>query len=286
MIRISIVVLTFNSTKFIGPCLDSIFNQDCQDFEVIVVDNGSQDGTVAFTRENYPQVALVENKQNLGACKARNQGIKAASGNWIFTLDCDTILKRNFLPVVIQTIENLPFHIGMLQSKILNPDKKTIYSTGIHLSYLRRFYDIGKGKNDNGQFNTSKYIFGACSAASLYKRDMLEEIKEGTGYFDERFLFLVEDVDLSWRAQRKGWKALYNPEAVCFHWGNSSNLDKKLRQYLCFRNRLFLISKNEKLTRKIKLIPVFFIYDLPRLLYLALTNHYLFKKPKLNYNLS
>lgn len=106
-------------------------------------------------------------------------------------------------------------------------------------------------------------------AAALYKRKMLEEIKEDNGYFDERFFFLVEDVDLAWRAQRRGWKTIFCPEAVCYHFGNSSGYDKKIRQYLCFRNRLLLISKNERIFGKIKLIPLFFIYDLPRLLFLA-----------------
>lgn len=78
MKELSIVILTFNGIKFIGPCLDSIFTQDYQDFEVIVIDNGSSDGTALFVKENYPHVILVENKENLGACKARNQAIEIA----------------------------------------------------------------------------------------------------------------------------------------------------------------------------------------------------------------
>lgn len=268
MPQISIIILTFNSIEFIKPCLDSIFNQDYQDFEIIIVDNGSRDGTPDFIRENYPQVILIKNRQNSGACRARNQGIRESKGEWILTLDCDIFLEKDFLSRLINVTINSPRQLGVMQPKILNVDRETIYSTGIFLSPIRRFYDMGKGRKDNGEFNRSRYVFGACSAAALYKRQMLEEIKEDSGYFDERFFFLVEDVDLAWRAQKKGWEALFCPEAVCYHSGNSSNYGKIIRQYFCFRNRLLLIGKNERIFGKIKLIPVFLLYDLPRSLFI------------------
>jgi GT2 family glycosyltransferase len=274
MFKISIVILSFNSKKFIKPCLDSVFAQDYQDFEVIVVDNDSKDSTASFIKENYPQVILIENKQNFGACRARNQGIEVAQGEWILTLDCDIILEKSFLKKIMSFTEESKESVGIFQSKILKNDKKTIYSCGVYLSKLRRFYDIGKGKFDIGQFNTSKYIFGACSAAAFYKRQMLEEIKENTGYFDERFFFLVEDVDLAWRAQKRGWKALYYPEAVCYHSGNSSNTPRRIRQYLCFRNRYYSIIKNDSLKNNFINFFLLFAYDSLHFLYLLFVNSY------------
>ncbi len=247
MSEISIIILTLNSISFIKSCLYSIFVQEgYQNFEIIVVDNGSKDDTVSFIKENYPQIILIENKQNLGACRARNQGIKESRGEWILTLDCDIILKKDFLFRLLNVIKDLSPQLGIIQPKILNVDRKTIYSTGIFFSSIRRFYDMDKGKKDNGKFNRSRYVFGACSAAAVYNRQMLEAIKEDTGYFDERFFFLVEDVDLAWRAQKKGWKALFYPEAVCYHNGNSSQAHKNIRQYYCFRNRYLMINKNER----------------------------------------
>ncbi|MBU1853441.1 MAG: hypothetical protein KJ957_05310 [Candidatus Omnitrophica bacterium] len=107
---------------------------------------------------------------------------------------------------------------------------------------------------------------------------MLEEIRESTGYFDERFFFLVEDVDLAWRAQRKSWKARFYPGAVCYHYGNSSGLDKKFRQYLSFRNRHYSIIKNEGLKNYFKKFFPLLFYDIPRLLYLVFTNRYILRK--------
>ena len=270
---LSIIILTFNSKEFIKSCLDSVFAQDYRDFEVIVIDNGSRDDSTSFIKNNYPQVILIENKENLGACKARNQAIDIARGKWILTLDCDIILEKDFFKKVISFVEKSTESVGMFQPKILNMDKKTIYSCGIFLSKLRRFYDIGKGRADNGRFNNPKFVFGACSAAAVYNRRMLEEIKEDSGYFDKRFFFLVEDVDLSWRAQKKGWKAIYLPEAVCYHFGNSSDSDKKLRQYLCFRNRYFTILKNKETMSLLKLVYSLFIYDIPHMVYFLFTNN-------------
>jgi len=273
------VILTFNSLKFIRPCLDSIFLQASKDSEVIVVDNHSKDGTVEFLKKNYPdRVKLIKNGENLGAAKARNQGIEASCGEWIITLDCDVILKNDFISKITGALTAFNGSVGMLQPKILTADQKKIYSCGISLSRLRRFYDIGKGKTDNINFSVSDNIFGVCSAAGIYKREMLDDVKEESGYFDERFFFLAEDVDLAWRAQKKKWKAIFIPQAVCYHSGNSSGFDQKARQYLCFRNRYYSIIKNEGLQRYfIKFFPALF-YDLPRLFYLIFTNRYVFKK--------
>lgn len=275
---LSIIIATFNSRDFIPSCLSSIFAQGDGDFEVIVADNGSTDNTVNFIKEKYPGVTLIENTKNLGACKARNQAIEASAAPWILTLDCDVVLGDDFLRRILAYIEKLPRGIGALQPKILMPDKKTVYSCGIYLSaLLRRFHDIGKGKRDSREFDKQKYIFGICCAAALYNRKMLQELKEPWGYFDERFFFLVEDVDLAWRAHKKGWKVMFFPQAVCYHYGNSSACNRKMRQYLCFRNRYYSIMKNDGPTKYLGKVLPLFLYDLPRLFYLLFTNRYIYK---------
>lgn len=273
MPNISVIVLTFNSIKYIESCLNSIFSQGCNDVEVVVVDNGSTDGTVHFIKENFNKVILVENKKNLGACKARNQGIEISCGEWILTLDCDVVLEAGFLKKMLNLTEDLQDYIGMIQPKILQEDRKTIYSVGIYLSWLKRFFDIGKGKRDNKKFDQINHVFGVCSAAALYRRKMLESILEATGYYDDRFFFLVEDVDLACRAQSQGWKALFYPHAICYHSGNGSNMSKELRQYLCWRNRWLLLRKLR--LKKIRLIMVFFMYDFPRTFFHFFTNVYI-----------
>jgi len=272
---ISIIILTYNSENFIKPCLDSVFGQKHQGFEAIVVDNGSRDGTVEIIKNDYPGVILIENNENLGASKARNQGIDISKYEWILTLDNDAVLEKGFLFKMQSLIKSLPKDIGIVQPKILCPDKKKIYSCGLYLSWMRRFYDIGKGKKDVGQYSKAKEIFGACSAAALYRRYMLDDIKEDTGYFDERFFFLVEDVDLAWRAQKKAWKAQLHPELICYHLGGSSLTGIQIRQCLCFKNRHLMIEKNEGWKNYILRVFPPLVYDFPRWAYLFISNsHY------------
>ena len=269
---ISVVVLTFNSSKFIKACLDSVSGQSCQDIELIVVDNGSWDNTLSITKKNYPSATLIENGKNLGAAKARNRGIEVSRGEWVLTLDCDVVLEKDFIGRIMESARLSDKTVGIIQPKILQKDRKRIYSCGAHLSVSRRFYDIGKGEADNGKFSKEKGVFGACCAAALYRRKMLEEIKDEYGYFDERFFFLVEDVDLAWRAHRKGWQAKFYPGATCYHDGNSSNLNNRIRQYLCLRNRYYLMIKNDGLKRFYLNLFFLFLYDLSRLFFLVLTN--------------
>lgn len=275
---ISVIVLTYNSLKFIDRCLDSIFNQHLSDMEVIAVDNGSSDGTVEFIQEHYPKAKLIMNKFNRGACQARNQGIAASRGDWILTLDCDAVLADDFFKTAVTFIQsNINRHLGMIQPKILNYDKNTVYSCGINLTWIRRFYDIGQGESGLKRFNNTKNIFGACSATAFYRREMLEDIKEKSGYFDTRLFFLVEDVDLSWRARNKKWETVFLPRLVSYHSGGSSGFNPKMRQYLCLRNRWRSIIKNEGPLRYcLKIFPVLF-YDFPRVIYLAVTNFYVRK---------
>jgi GT2 family glycosyltransferase len=268
----SIVIVTYNSAGCIVSCLDSVFAQPLENAEVIVVDNGSGDDTRALIRQRFPSVRLIENTSNEGACEARNRGIGLASGEWILTLDCDTVLKKDFLKALYVRIKTSPPKVGMVQPKILRSDEKTIYSCGIYLSWSRRFYDIGSGDTERGQYDGNGIIFGPCAAAALYKRTMLESVKESAGYFDRRFFFLVEDVDLAWRGKKKGWTCVFAPEAVCYHAGNSSRSGRKERQYLCARNRFLAIRKNEGLPRYlVKVLPALW-YDLPRSAALLLGN--------------
>ena len=272
---LSIVLITYNSRSYIQACLDSIFRQDVNDVEVIVVDNASTDGTREFVQTMYAQAKLIANSANLGASKARNQGIECAVGEWVLTLDSDVVLGDGFLQEFLLAPRELSDDIGMVQTNILNIDGKTIHSQGIYLSVIRRFFDLNRGKPQDFVDPEAKRILGPCSAAAFYRRSMLEELKEPTGYFDERFFFLVEDVDLAWRARRAGWKVVLCRQLTCFHTGNGSGTNKMLRQYLSFRNRYLMIGKNERFLGKVMVYMLSLPYEAMRIIYLACSNKYL-----------
>ena len=280
MEKISIIIPTYNSVDFIRPCLNSIFSQQGADLEVILIDNASRDNTVALVKENYPKIRIIINKVNLGASKARNQGLAASSAEWILALDCDVVLGENFLKKALGAIETLSLEVGSIQPKILSIEQNKIYSAGIGVSWLKRFHDIGRGEFNLKRFDVSGCIFGACCAAAFYRRRMLDQIKDNYGYFDERFFFLFEDVDLSWRAQKKGWVCLYLPEIKCFHHGDSAATDKNTRQFLSFCNRQRMILKNQNPLIILLMMPGYLVYDLPRFLILAFKFKFKFKFPK------
>lgn len=275
MAEVSVIIVSKDSLKFLKKCLSSVHEQSFTGLEVIIVDNGSKDGTLDFIRKNYPDTLLIANEKNLGFCKANNQGIEASGGKFVLTLNSDVYLDKSYIERMVNSVSSLN-NVGMASGKLLKFDLTHIDSCGLHLSKSRRFFDIGRGESKE-RFTSTNYIFGPCAAAALYRRDMLEDIKHFDEYFDNDFFFLVEDFDLAWRAQHKGWKAVFVPEAVCYHFRNSSDCGRDFVQYLSFRNRALLLLKNEKIGSVLINLPFMLPYDISRLLYMALRNKYALK---------
>lgn len=271
MKAISVVIITYNSEKTIGACLDSVFSQDRSDYEVLVVDNASSDQTAAIIENGYPQARLIKNTNNFGPAKARNQAMALASGEFILCLDHDTVLTRNCLTQTLKTAQ-LDEDIGAIGPKVLSEDKPAIYSKGIYVSFLWRFYDLGSGRADSPEADCAKEVFGVSAACAIYRRQALESVKELGQYFDEDFFYFFEDVDLSWRMQRKKWRILYDPQALVFHKGGRSRNNDKTSRYLCLRNRYLVLIKNASAASLLKFPLVFLAYDLWRIIFMLFTN--------------
>jgi len=268
MKKISVLITTHNSIKHIEECLDSILNQGFKDYEIIVIDNASQDMTREIARNKYPEMTLVKNATNYGISKAWNQGIALARGCYICCINDDVRLHSDFLANIYKAIES-DIRVGAVQPKVLQPDGRHLDTAGIALSFLRRFYDIGNGKENGDGYNMKKYIFGACDATVVYRREALAAVGRAGEYFDEDFFCLVEDVDLSWRMQKAGWHTLYCPEAVCTHYRGLSRKKNGFTQYLNMRNRYLMIIKNESAAGFLRFLFILAVYDLWRTLYMA-----------------
>jgi hypothetical protein len=137
-------------------------------------------------------------------------------GDFILCLNNDVILDRDYLKEALSGA-GIDDKIGMVSGKILRMDKKTIDSTGLFLGRNRKAVERGYGKIDKGQYDKPGYVFGVSGACAFLRRSMLDDIKDENGYFDERFGMYYEDLDLCWRANKKGWKAYYNPKAIAYH---------------------------------------------------------------------
>lgn len=272
---VSIIIVGYNSEKYLRQCLNSVYSQDYKNFEAIFIDNASNDRTLLIAR-SYPDIKIIENIKNMGFSYAVNQGIEKAGSEFILTLNTDVILERNFLIEMKNAAGS--GKIGLFSGKILRydaDDRRMIDSTGLVLSGFNRFFDRGHGEPDRGQYDQKLDIFGPSAAAALYRREMLEDIKHNGKYFDEDFFFTLEDVDLAYRARLKKWGSRYVPSAVCYHKRNGSNMDRRYRQYLSFRNRYFLLIKNNRINAGYSIIFIF--YDVPRFIYMLFTNKYTLK---------
>jgi hypothetical protein len=258
-------------------------NQSYTNLEIVVVDNASSDSTVEILR-SFKNLTLIRNKRNYGVCFARNRVIKDSKADFIMTMDSDVVLDKDFIKEIIHTaINSNDPKLGMLGGVVLDmKEPNKIDSLGIYLTKFYRFYDYGKGKIWNRNIHPNQYVLGPCACAGIYRRDMLEEIREGEdSYFDEDLFYLVEDFDVALRAHNRGWKFKFVPTAICYHYRHGTGFGRKYIQYLSFRNRYILICKDFKRDglRKVPyLILSFLFYDLPRFFYLIFSN---FKYTKL-----
>jgi hypothetical protein len=227
---ISVIVLNYNGKGFLNSCLSSLASQTYPDFEVIVVDNGSRDGSPEYIEENYPWVRLAKNDENLGFAGGTNVGIRAAKGEFIITLNNDSRADSRFIEELIKPMADP--EVGVCAAKMLFPDGR-INSAGICISRSGAAWDRGMFEPDRGQYEFVEEVFGACAGAALYRREMLDEI----GLFDEDFFLYLEDVDLAFRARLAGWKCLYVPGArVIHHHGGTAGVGSDLAVYYGNRN--------------------------------------------------
>ena len=169
----------------------------------------------------------------------------------------------------------MPSDIGSVSAKIININSKKVFSCGLKVSDIYRVYDAGKNRFPE-DFNQPFFVDGPNSCCGIYQRDVLEKLKED-GYFDEGFFFLFEDADLALRLKKKGYKCLFVPSLVCYHYGASAPISQDYRRFLCFRNRWFMILKHNRGIKLVTFLLKSFFYDLVRTVYFALTNRYFIK---------
>ena len=280
---ISVVIVNYNRKDLLKKCLDSVYRQSIKDIEVIVVDNASDDGSVQMIQSFYPDVRSIQNPKNLLFCKAQNQGIEAAKGDFILSLNSDCFLDRDYLKEALPA-SSLDGRIGMVSGKLLRSDKNTIDSTGLFLGRNRKAVERGYGLKDKGQYNNPGYVFGVSGACAFFRKKMLEDIRDGNGYFDERFGMYYEDLDLCWRAHKRAWKAYYNPKALAYHVRGATaikgdgkrgssfpRLSRELKKRY-INNRYMCMRKNDSMWGIIINLPFILLYEIKMLAYSLVQN--------------
>ncbi|TKJ30481.1 hypothetical protein CEE39_08170 [bacterium (candidate division B38) B3_B38] len=281
---VSIIVVSWESIKFLGECLRSVREQTYQEWELIVVDNGSEDGSADLVREKFPEARLIEGSRNLGFARAGNLGLQQSRGKWLLFINPDVLLERDWLEKALPAFKISP-RIGMVTGKILRFDRRTIDSTGQFISRSRRAIERGYNEADRGQHNQEGYVFSVCGAVALYKREMVEAVRLNGEFLDEDFFAFYEDLDVGWRANLLGWRGYYVPDAVVYHYrGGSqkgggwlarfSQLSQRPTEikFHIVKNRYLTIIKNDRWGKTLLSLPYILGFDTLLCLYMLMAD--------------
>lgn len=239
--KVSVVIPSWNGKHLLKICLQSLKKQTLKKFEIIVVDNGSNDGSADYVSKFYPAVKLIQLDKNKGFSFAVNEGIKVSGAEYIVLLNNDTRVDHKCLEQFVLAAQKHE-EAGMVAAKMLNYENPSLIdSAGNFVDSVGHANSIGFGEKDRVKFNKAGYVFLINGGGCLIKREVFESI----GLFDEKFFLYMEDIDLSFRAQMVGFKAWYEPKAVIFHKHKAtSSSNKPLMEYFLFRNMMQTIIKD------------------------------------------
>jgi len=256
VIRLSVVVVNWNLRGQLHACLTSLARQSLRDLEVIVVDNGSTDGSAAMVRAEFPDVVVVPQPDNLGFAEGANRGIAASRGAWVATLNNDAVAEPDWAKALADAAEGAEPTCGMLQSLLLYSRRPgTINSTGIRVT--ARGYGRDRDEGRSAREPVAEDVFCPTAGAAAYRRVMLEAIRLPSGYFDRNHFLYYEDLDLGWRARLAGWTARYVPGSIVrHHWHASTDRIEPARLHeIAEINRLRTLVKNASLPFLVRTAP-------------------------------
>lgn len=248
---IAAVIINHNGSRYLKACLASVMGQTCPPREVLVVDNGSTDDSVTLVRECFPAVRLVPMTRNLGYAGAANVAVRETRSPYLLLLNPDVVLMPTFLEALLD-FARARGEAGSFTGKLLRfpagNQCPVIDSTGHLLCRSRWVLNRGEWEADTGQYSAVTEVFGVSGAAPLYRREMLEDVQVDGEVFPESFFLYLEDADLDWRAQLRGWKAFYVPSAVAYHErgykGGGWMRDRSLLRH-SLKNRYLLLLRND-----------------------------------------
>lgn len=292
--------------QFIPDLLATIEKQTFQDFQVLIVDNGSSDGIETFVKERYPHVRFLRNARNLGFSGAHNQGIRYALEHWgegslddkfILITNPDILFTPTYLEELIRSTVGKEEY-GSFGGKLLRAYgegvadevlKETVRSdrldsTGLRFHKNYTFTDRGAGEMDKGQYDEEEEVFGLSGALVMFRASALESVRYGDEFFDHDFFAYKEDVDLAFRMQYTGWLAWYAPKAVAYHYRGMYGQEKmgffariknrrnksRHRSYFSTRNQWLFLWKNLDLVSLVILFPRLLVSECSRFFYVIL----------------
>jgi GT2 family glycosyltransferase len=248
----SVVIPNLNGAHFLEPCLESLAGQTLPPVEVVVVDNGSSDGSVDLLRERFPDARVLAFAENRGFAAAVNAGIAEANAELVAFLNNDAVADPGWLAELAACLERHPGAAAATSKLVLADDSGRLDGAGDGLTRSFLPYVRGHGEPDDGRYGDEVEVFGASGAAAVWHASVLREL----GGFDERFFAYYEDVDLSFRARLRGYEIWYAPRAVVRHArGGTAGQHVDFALFHPVKNRWFMIVKNTPTGMMVRRLP-------------------------------
>lgn len=241
MPAVSVILLNWNGLSHLSECLNSLMGQTYKDFECIVIDNGSQDGSVDYLKKTHPWIYLIELAHNIGFAAGNNVGYQQSKGRFIVTLNNDTVVDKNWLKELVRIAEEFP-DTGMIASRICNYYKRDVIdSLGIKICLDGMSRGAFRGRKFSELHPIPDEILLPSACAALYRRQMLET----TGFFAEEFFAYCEDTDLGLRGRQAGWKSRLAADAVVYHkYSATAGSFSPFKLFLVERNHFWTAFRN------------------------------------------
>jgi GT2 family glycosyltransferase len=267
MSLVTVIIPNYNGKQYLADCLRSLHKQTFLDFDIVVVDNGSDDGSREYLEKNWPQVNIIALRENTGFANAVNVGIKSCSSKYVFLLNNDTCCDERAIGQLVKVMEHKE-KLFSAQAKMLSmKEPHNIDDCGDLYCALGWAFTPGKDA-DNRKFRRRESVTSACAGAAIYRREYFETV----GYFDEEHFCYLEDVDIGYRARLKGYANVMEPTAIVYHAGSASSGSRynEFKVELTAGNNIYLIYKN---------MPAFQIFvNLPLILLGILIKHIFYTK--------
>ena len=266
MPQISVIIPNWNGKHLLEVCLSAMRRQTFRDFETILVDNGSDDGSRDYVREHFPEVRLLPLRENLGFTGGTIAGYAQARGNLVLLLNNDTEADPNWLEEIQKASQVYP-NAGSFASRMMYFDERDrIENCGFDMAISGAVEDLGRNQYYGPEWSRPRKVFGGCGGGVAYRRQMLEDI----GFLDPSFVMIYEDTDLSFRAQLRGYECVYVPGAIVYHRYRVTIGKAPSRQvYYSQRNIEFVYLKNMPLALILRFLPQRLLYEGGAAIYFA-----------------
>ncbi len=241
MVKTTVVIPNYNGIAYLEDCLTFLKRSKGTQFETIVVDNGSTDGSAAMVKERFSWAKVIELAENTGFSHAVNVGIKESRTPYVLLLNNDTVTEHDFVASLERAMDDNPEYFSFSSKMLCMKQPEVIDDAGDYYCALGWAFARGKGKSSQ-RFTAKCDVFAACAGAAIYRREVFREI----GYFDELHFAYLEDIDVGYRARLRGYKNGYCPDAVVYHAGSgfSGSRYNEFKVNLSSRNSVYLVYKN------------------------------------------